>query len=62
MFDRELLKFVDDVREWLEKDSSNVIAVHCKGGKGRTGTMISTWLLDSGQFDKAQVRKDARGQ
>ena len=33
------------VDEWLERHSDNVVAVHCKGGKGRTGTMVCAWLL-----------------
>lgn len=34
--------FVDD---FLRQNPENVLAVHCKGGKGRTGTMIVSWLL-----------------
>ncbi|XP_032219913.1 phosphatidylinositol 3,4,5-trisphosphate 3-phosphatase TPTE2 [Nematostella vectensis] len=50
----QLLYFCHNVREWLDKDPSNVIAVHCKGGKGRTGTAICAWLIASGQFEQAQ--------
>ena len=31
----QLLYFTHNAREWLDRDSKNVIAVHCKGGKGR---------------------------
>lgn len=30
----QLLYFTHNVREWLDRDPKNVIAVHCKGGKG----------------------------
>lgn len=46
--------FCENVREWMAVDKRNVIAVHCKGGKGRTGTIICTWLIDSGLFDEAK--------
>lgn len=48
--------FCENVREWMAIDKKNVIAVHCKGGKGRTGTIICTWLIDSGLFDEAKVK------
>eukprot|EP01113_Clastostelium_recurvatum_P038713 TRINITY_DN581_c1_g1_i3.p1 TRINITY_DN581_c1_g1~~TRINITY_DN581_c1_g1_i3.p1 ORF type:complete len:745 (+),score=153.70 TRINITY_DN581_c1_g1_i3:71-2305(+) len=40
--------FCQSVSEWLDKHPENIVAVHCKAGKGRTGTMISCWLLYSG--------------
>jgi len=41
----KMLNFCKSVEEWMNKDPENVIAVHCKGGKGRTGTMVCAWLL-----------------
>ncbi|KAK3706234.1 hypothetical protein QZH41_010931, partial [Actinostola sp. cb2023] len=50
----QLLYFCHNVREWMELDPNNVIAVHCKGGKGRTGTAICSWLIANGQFEQAR--------
>ena len=52
---RELLDFVKAAHDWLDLDPDNVIAVHCKGGKGRTGTIICTWLVENGTFEEAKV-------
>lgn len=49
----ELFQFTKSVKEWFDRDPANVIAVHCKGGKGRTGTMIAAWLIESGSFESA---------
>ncbi|EKX33428.1 hypothetical protein GUITHDRAFT_81483 [Guillardia theta CCMP2712] len=43
----QLLEFLDRVTKWIILDKENVIAIHCKGGKGRTGTFICAWLLYS---------------
>ena len=42
---RDIVAFCADVHEFMKESPDNVIAVHCKGGKGRTGTMICSWLL-----------------
>ncbi|XP_059138488.1 phosphatidylinositol 3,4,5-trisphosphate 3-phosphatase TPTE2-like [Physella acuta] len=51
---REMLDFTANAREWMAADKQNVIAIHCKGGKGRTGTIICTWLIDCGLLESAQ--------
>ncbi|XP_038617488.1 phosphatidylinositol 3,4,5-trisphosphate 3-phosphatase TPTE2-like isoform X1 [Tachyglossus aculeatus] len=50
----EILKFTASVRAWMRLDKENIIVVHCKGGKGRTGTMICIWLIASNQFRSAK--------
>jgi len=41
-----LIEFMEDARTFVDKaPEDNVIAVHCRGGKGRTGTLCCTWLL-----------------
>ncbi|XP_061189003.1 phosphatidylinositol 3,4,5-trisphosphate 3-phosphatase TPTE2-like [Saccostrea echinata] len=51
---RDMVDFCIKVRKWLSENEKHVIAVHCKGGKGRTGTMICTWLVDCDMFKEAQ--------
>ena len=52
---RETLRFASIANEWMSADEQNIIAIHCKGGKGRTGTMICIWLIESGEFKDAEV-------
>ena len=40
----------------MSSDPKNVVAVHCKGGKGRTGTMICILLVEHGLFEDAVSR------
>lgn len=51
---KKMVEFCSDVREWMAADKRNIIAVHCKGGKGRTGTIICVWLIDCGLFHDAK--------
>lgn len=50
----QLLQFCHVANEWMQKDEKNVLAIHCKGGKGRTGTCVAAWLLYSEQFKTAE--------
>ena len=40
-----VLPFCESARRWLEADPKNVVAVHCKAGKGRTGMMLSALMV-----------------
>ncbi|EKX54230.1 hypothetical protein GUITHDRAFT_40352, partial [Guillardia theta CCMP2712] len=44
----ELIQFCEEASNWLKAHHNNTIVVHCKGGKGRTGTMIAALLLWTG--------------
>ncbi|KAB0372729.1 hypothetical protein FD755_015482 [Muntiacus reevesi] len=50
----EMVAFSMEVKEWMAQDKDNVIVVHCKGGKGRTGTMVCAYLLASEIFATAE--------
>lgn len=40
--------------EFLAADDSNVVAVHCKAGKGRTGTVIASYFLYAAEFSTTE--------
>ena len=40
-----LFKACDEIHKWLYLDERNVTIVHCRAGKGRTGTLICCYLL-----------------
>ncbi|EKX48545.1 hypothetical protein GUITHDRAFT_51991, partial [Guillardia theta CCMP2712] len=44
----ELIYFCQEASSWLQRDRKNVVVVHCKGGKGRTGVMIAALLMWTG--------------
>ena len=49
-----MLKFAQMVAAFIAKNpKSNVAVIHCKGGKGRTGTMVCSYLMYSGIKPKA---------
>mmetsp|Transcript_122980 Transcript_122980/g.281972 ORF Transcript_122980/g.281972 Transcript_122980/m.281972 type:complete len:781 (+) Transcript_122980:66-2408(+) len=51
---RMMWDFCMTVETFLDAHPENVFAVHCKGGKGRTGTMTCAWLLYCKVYSRAQ--------
>ncbi|XP_063689955.1 phosphatidylinositol 3,4,5-trisphosphate 3-phosphatase TPTE2-like [Bolinopsis microptera] len=56
----QILDFVRDAQRFIKKSEQNVISVHCKGGKGRTGSMICAYLMYSAksQFPTGEIARE----
>lgn len=51
---QDIAYFCKDVAMYLNEHPKNVAAIHCKAGKGRTGLMISIFLLYCGEWSTSQ--------
>ena len=40
-----IVPFCQDAKAFLEEDEKNVVAIHCKAGKGRTGTFVCALMI-----------------
>ncbi len=45
--------FCADVAKYLNEHVDNMVAIHCKAGKGRTGLMICVFMLYAGVWSSA---------
>jgi protein-tyrosine phosphatase len=52
---RLLKEFCESVRTFLSQSPQNVVSVHCKAGKGRTGTCIASYFVYSGMGSAQQA-------
>ena len=50
---KSILQFCKKADEFLNLDPKNVISIHCKAGKGRTGLMVCCFLIYSGICESA---------
>eukprot|EP01026_Neomeris_dumetosa_P054023 TRINITY_DN4835_c1_g2_i1.p1 TRINITY_DN4835_c1_g2~~TRINITY_DN4835_c1_g2_i1.p1 ORF type:complete len:597 (+),score=67.33 TRINITY_DN4835_c1_g2_i1:199-1791(+) len=53
----QMYAFCADASEWLHQHPKNVIVVHCKAGKGRTGCMICALLCYLGITEQGEYEE-----
>ena len=54
----QLQSLCQGMHEYLIAEDSRVASVHCKGGKGRTGTAICCYLIEAGIFNSADSSRE----
>ncbi|KAI5665695.1 hypothetical protein M9H77_15548 [Catharanthus roseus] len=53
----EMVKeFCEDVDSWLASDPKNIAVIHCMAGKGRTGLMVSSYLVYTGMCSEKALQ------
>ncbi|CAA7055435.1 unnamed protein product [Microthlaspi erraticum] len=52
--------FCESVHSWLSADPKNIAVVHCMAGKGRTGLMVSAYLVYGGMSAEEALEMYAR--
>eukprot|EP00299_Pterocystis_sp_00344_P000132 c10040_g1_i2.p1 GENE.c10040_g1_i2~~c10040_g1_i2.p1 ORF type:complete len:449 (+),score=126.77 c10040_g1_i2:670-2016(+) len=50
-----MISMCHDIAAYLRQAPANVVAVHCKAGKGRSGTIVCGWMLHSRLVESADV-------
>ena len=50
-----MLEFCIDITLYFMRVPNSIAAIHCKAGKGRTGTMIICYLIFAGLFDNIEM-------
>lgn len=53
-----MVQLGESAKQWLDADEANVVALHCKAGKGRAGIMTCVMLLRAGYFETAGEAMD----
>jgi phosphatidylinositol-3,4,5-trisphosphate 3-phosphatase/dual-specificity protein phosphatase PTEN len=48
-----LIPFCKDAKQFLDENEQNIVAIHCKAGKGRTGTFVCCLLIYMNYFETA---------
>lgn len=51
---RQLLECGQAVMRFLQKDEGNVVLVHCKEARGRSATLVCSWMLSTGVAHKVE--------